>query len=648
MRTNVCLQRSSSRTAAAPGYEAAGGALTAATNSCKNRKGYPSQTGPSDTCPASEAKFSSKLVNRTLATRSRSISVALLCTLSVLPASAASPADREDFTRDFRKTLTLPPGQAVRVDHRQGNIIVRAHAKRELNLQASIRVSAPNRDDAARFGDQVQIAVDQSASGVVIRTQYPEERSGLFSNRRNVSFSVNYDLAIPEDSPLTLRNSFGNVTVSGIKANSDITNAHGMLTFVDGRGSHRLENSFGGIDVTNNAGDITVTNSNSFVTVKQVKGLVTLKNRFGKVAVTEAGRGANIASSNGPVELIGASGPSTVTNSFGPVVVNQVGGDLSVNNNNGSIDVRAVAGAATLSTSFASVNFFDIGKRLSCVGSNGRISGTKVGEAATIRNSFGQVELKDVNGNVDIENSNGKIYAKDIRGSATLKTRFGEVEATGISGNAIVSNSNAAIKLTTVGGIVDVRGSFGAISVAKVSGNVKVVSGNSGVSVSDSGGETYIKTSFGTVRAERVGGTLTVENTNGSVQAASVKGAVSIRTSFASVNVDGASSGVEVYNGNGSIEVAGLIPKSAGQQCGPFILKTSFAPLRVFLPEGVGFKVTARTSFGKVNSEIPLTVIGSLGGNSLSGRIGNGECELNLTNTNGSIDILKAVSKRTP
>lgn len=375
--------------------------------------------------------------------KQRVASVILGAALATAPALAANSPDREDFTRDFQKSLTLPPGQAVRLDHQHGNVTVRTHGARELKLQASIRVSASDKQEAEQFGNQIQILVDQTAAGVSVRTQYPQESNRLFSNRPNISFSVNYDLLMPADSPLTIKNSFGSVTVTGLKASGDFTNAHGLLSFSTGQGVQRLENSFGGIEVNDNTGDVAVTSSNSFVTVKQVKGAVTLKNRFGKVSVSEVSQGVTIANSNGAVELSGTGGPTSVMNSFGPVVANRVFGDLAVNASNGSVAVRGVAGAATLISSFSSITFYDIGKKLSCTGSNGRISGSKVGETAVIRNSFGAVELKDVGGAVEVENANGKILVQEIRGNAVLRNRFGEIEAAGISGNATLTSHQA-------------------------------------------------------------------------------------------------------------------------------------------------------------------------------------------------------------
>src|SRR5712692_7892535 len=58
--------------------------------------------------------------------------------------------------------------------------------------------------------------------------------------------------------------------------------------------------------------------------------------------------------------------------------------------------------------------------------------------------------------------------------------------------------------------------------------------------------------------------------------------------------------------------------------------------------QGVGYNLTVRTSFGRISSELPVTSTGSIGGDSLSGTIGAGGCQIQLTDSNGSIEIAKA------
>jgi hypothetical protein len=51
--------------------------------------------------------------------------------------------------------------------------------------------------------------------------------------------------------------------------------------------------------------------------------------------------------------------------------------------------------------------------------------------------------------------------------------------------------------------------------------------------------------------------------------------------------------------------------------------------------------VNARTSFGKILTEFPVASTEGPSEGSLRGKIGDGRCELTLTNANGSIELLK-------
>ncbi len=44
---------------------------------------------------------------------------------------------------------------------------------------------------------------------------------------------------------------------------------------------------------------------------------------------------------------------------------------------------------------------------------------------------------------------------------------------------------------------------------------------------------------------------------------------------------------------------------------------------------------------GKIHSDMPLSVAGSMGSDSINGTIGDGKCPLTLANSNGNIDLLK-------
>src|SRR5438876_11915234 len=83
---------------------------------------------------------------------------------------------REEYTRVFQKTVAWQQGQSVRVDHRNGDIVVHTHRQPEVRVSASIRVSADEKTEAASFGDRIQIQTESAASAISIRTSYRASR----------------------------------------------------------------------------------------------------------------------------------------------------------------------------------------------------------------------------------------------------------------------------------------------------------------------------------------------------------------------------------------------------------------------------------------------------------------------------------------
>jgi DUF4097 and DUF4098 domain-containing protein YvlB len=203
----------------------------------------------------------------------------------------------------------------------------------------------------------------------------------------------------------------------------------------------------------------------------------------------------------------------------------------------------------------------------------------------------------------------------------------------------MAETSNGKISVRDARGSVSLKSSFGAIEASNIPKGIRAVTGNGGIALTDIGGDTYAKTSFGSVSAEGIAGHLTVENANGSVTARSVKGDTVVNTSFAGITLESIGGRIAVDNQNGAISVTAMRPASG---CHGISLKTSFSSIRVRVPEGVGYNVTARTSFGRVSSELPVTATGTMGGDTLNGTIGSGGCQLLLTDSNGSIEILKA------
>ena len=455
--------------------------------------------------------------------RRNQISVVLLA-LCAIPAMART---QQETVRNFDRTVPLGAGQRLQIESKFGEIKVHGAAQKDMVIHATIRAAAASQSEAQSLAEGIKIDVQQSASGVSIRTIYPERERSWFGSH-DLSYSVNYDITLPESAPLEVRNEFGEVTLSHCKGGSRVVNGHGALHLLDGAGTHNLQDAFGAVEVSGNHGDVTINNGNGAVTVSDVSGSVDVKNRFGKVTARNTGRGVTIVNNNGAV-TVDTAASANVTNSFGEVGVHAVHGDVNVQNGNGAITATNAGGAAWLKTSFGSIAATDVGKTLNATDTNGSIRAARVGGQLTAKTSFGPIDLSQANGGIDVMGQNGAVKAVDVKGSAHVVTSFGGITMEGVTGS------------------------------------------------------------------------------------------------------------VEATNANGSITVN----SAARGGCQPIVLRSSFGPIKLGLPDGVNYDVTATTTFGSINLEFPVTTSGTISHDAIHGRIGNGGCELRITDSNGRIDILK-------
>jgi hypothetical protein len=117
----------------------------------------------------------------------------------LLAAPAALAADRtprEEFTREFAKTLPWTAGQTVRFEHRMGSITVHTHQLKEVQIRASLRCSADRLEDAKILQPHRNRGADYGQH--LIQTKYPQEES--FWNRE--TSGIRYPRrGLPETAP---------------------------------------------------------------------------------------------------------------------------------------------------------------------------------------------------------------------------------------------------------------------------------------------------------------------------------------------------------------------------------------------------------------------------------------------------------------
>jgi hypothetical protein len=366
------------------------------------------------------------------------------------------------------------------------------------------------------------------------------------------------------------------------------------------------------------------------------KAPLVLRNRFGSVDVAGVAGGSDIINGHGSLKVRDVRGVQRIENAFGSIDAQNLGGDSTIRDTNGSVSVNNVDGALSVTDRFGSVTVTHVQRNLTISNGNGSVWVSQVGGSADITNSFASVSATDIKGDLKVDNGNGRVEARNITGMASLKTSFGSIEAQTIGRDLKAGAVNSRVTIRGVRGTADVRNTFGPVEISDVGGPTKISNENGNVTASQIQAALTVDDRFGLVKASQIRGAVDVENENGGVTLEDVTGAAKVRTSFAPVFLRSVGAAVDVENQNGSISVGNL---RADKGCGDILLRTSFAPIKVGVPAGGGYRVSARTSFGSITSDLPITTSGVVSASALDGTIGNGQCRLELSNQNGSIRI---------
>jgi hypothetical protein len=275
----------------------------------------------------------------------------------------------EEVKRDFQRTVTIPVGRSFKLVNSFGNVLIRSQSGRSATIRASIECSADTNTEAQKICNDIQIFIQEENNGVTVNTDFPQNTAG-----RNIGFRVNYDIAVPEDTPLNVQNRFGDVTLTDVRGDAAVHNANGFVRMADGRGPRDIDNMFGNVELRSQQGVIKVTNASGDVVVDNNTGAVRIDNRFGDVTLTNIGGNVAISSSSGSVAVSDITGEVSVTHSFGPVSLKGVSDRANVQNKNGAVTLDDVAGAIAARSSFQGVTITNAGGSVTVDNQNGPLT----------------------------------------------------------------------------------------------------------------------------------------------------------------------------------------------------------------------------------------------------------------------------------
>jgi len=149
------------------------------------------------------------------------------------------------------------------------------------------------------------------------------------------------------------------------------------------------------------------------------------------------------------------------------------------------------------------------------------------------------------------------------------------------------------------------------------------------------------KSGDGSIDVERVNGHMQLRSGDGSIRGRMLGGDVDANTGDGSIKLDGKLSGVRVHTGDGSV----IVRVEAGStSTADWDIVTGDGSVTLEIPEGFGAEVDAHTGDGRIHMrDMTLSnVTGTIGKNSLRGRLGDGGRALRVRTGDGSITLKRS------
>jgi DUF4097 and DUF4098 domain-containing protein YvlB len=188
----------------------------------------------------------------------------------------------------FSQTIKVGDGAVLDLSHLAGDVRVTGGGGSEIKIDAVKRVRHRDAEEARRILEALRVDVNNFNGRVEVRTIYPRRNPG---RGNGISASVDYTIAVPADTAVTLKSVSGDLAISNVK---------------------------GEVRVEAVSGNVTVTNTPNVAAAKTVSGDVTARDIgtqttlvLGTVSGTVIGTGLRVrtleaGSVSGDVRLSGS------------------------------------------------------------------------------------------------------------------------------------------------------------------------------------------------------------------------------------------------------------------------------------------------------------------------------------------------------
>jgi DUF4097 and DUF4098 domain-containing protein YvlB len=244
--------------------------------------------------------------------------------------------------------------------------------------------------------------------------------------------------------------------------------------------------------------------------------------------------------------------------------------------------------------------------------------------------SGGRISLESFNGSVEVAGWDQETV--DISGA-----KYGATPEARDAVRIDIAPSPDAVAIRTIR--PSERRNVGARYIVRVPRRTqldRITTSNGSLRVADVSGPARVKTSNGSLKVANVSGSFDGGTSNGSIDLDNLKGDCTVKTSNGRIRAHGLAGALDATTSNGGVDAAVDALSPGGVR-----VSTSNGSITVRLVRTANARLMARTSNSSIRTDFDLTSRGATDKHHLEGTIGAGGPVVNLSTSNGGIQVLR-------
>ncbi|WP_077923014.1 DUF4097 family beta strand repeat-containing protein [Spirosoma sp. 209] len=205
--------------------------------------------------------------------------------ISWLTQKAVAQTSVQVVTKVVEKELPYADGQRIRLAAQKADLTLKGWNRPMVAIRLRLVAKHPDRATAERELAYHQYTLQASGAELDISNRFviPQRAGKLQSQLKAI-----YEISVPTKALLTITNTFGDLRLSDLAGDINLTFEFGKLLLEDMGGKLTIASDYGDIDARNLDAQLTLKAEKADVTLRELGGRVSIRSRYGKLTLLPA------------------------------------------------------------------------------------------------------------------------------------------------------------------------------------------------------------------------------------------------------------------------------------------------------------------------------------------------------------------------